>query len=230
VGRHLPLQSRRLNQDRVAVWRGTRRGSLSFSSPLTGRPCLFDGAELLLEPYIGQMLFKRSEADLIRAAMGGDGSAFAELLRPEYSAAFRVAYGLLHNVDEAEDAVQEAAFTAWKKLGNVREGSPLRPWFLAIVANHCRTVTKGRWWSVTLTARSEGEAPAADLAAGIDLRRALARLGHDERLVLVLRYYLDMPYEEIAGLLGISPKAARTRVERALHRVRPILQVREALI
>jgi RNA polymerase sigma-70 factor (ECF subfamily) len=176
------------------------------------------------------MSFERSEADLIRSAREGDGSAFAELLRPEYPAAFRVAYGLLHNVDEAEDAVQEAAFTAWKKLGNVRDGSPMRPWFLAIVANQCRTLTRGRWWSVVLTDRSEAAAPVADLAAGVDLRRALARLGHDDRLVLVLRYYLDMPYEEIAGVLGVSVKAARTRAERALHRVRPILQVREAVI
>jgi RNA polymerase sigma-70 factor, ECF subfamily len=176
------------------------------------------------------MLLERSEADLIRSARDGDGSAFAELLRPQYNAAFRVAYGLLRNVDEAEDAVQEAAFTAWKKLGNVREGSPMRPWFLAIVANQCRTLTRGRWWSVVLTDRSEAEVPVADLAAGVDLRRALARLGHDDRLVLVLRYYLDMPYDEIAGVLGVSAKAARTRVERALHRVRPILQVREALI
>jgi RNA polymerase sigma-70 factor (ECF subfamily) len=176
------------------------------------------------------MLFERSEADLIRAARVGDGSAFAELLRPAYTAAFRVAYGLLHDVDEAEDAVQEAAFTAWKKLGNVREGSPLRPWFLAIVANHCRTVAKSSWWSAVRVDQPDVVAPANDLAAGVDLRRALARLGHDERLVLVLRYYLDMPYEEIAGVLGISAKAARTRVERALHRMRPILQVREALI
>jgi RNA polymerase sigma factor (sigma-70 family) len=176
------------------------------------------------------MLFERSEAELIRSARDGDGSAFAELLRPQYPAGFKVAYGMLHNVDEAEDAVQEAAFTAWRKLGNVREGSPLRPWFLAIVANQCRTVTRSRWWSSVRTDQPEVEAATADLAAGIDLRRALARLGHDERLVLVLRYYLDMPYEEIAGVLGISPKAARTRVERALNRVRPILQVREALI
>jgi RNA polymerase sigma-70 factor (ECF subfamily) len=176
------------------------------------------------------MSLVRSEADLIRSAREGDGSAFAELLRPVYTAAYRIAYGLLHNVDEAEDAVQESAFTAWKKLGNVREGSPLRPWFLAIVANHCCTVTKGRWWSVVLTERSEGEAPAADLAAGIDLRRALARLGHDERLVLVLRYYVDMPYEEIGGVMGITAKAARTRVERALQRVRPILQVPEVVV
>lgn len=176
------------------------------------------------------MFFEPSEAELIRHARSGDGSAFAQLLRPEYSAAFRIAYGLLHDVNEAEDAVQEAAFTAWKKLGNVREGSRLRPWFLAIVANQCRTVTKARWWSLLLSERSEAKAPAVDLAAGVDLRRALNRLGYDERLVLVLRYYLDMPYDEIAGVLGISAKAARTRVERALHRMRPILQVREALI
>jgi RNA polymerase sigma-70 factor (ECF subfamily) len=176
------------------------------------------------------MWLDRSEAELIRSAKSGDGSAFAQLLRPEYNAAFRVAYGLLHDVNEAEDAVQEAAFTAWKRLGNIREGSRLRPWFLAIVANQCRTVTKGRWWSTLLTDRSEAEAPAIDLAAGVDLRRALNQLGHDERLLLVLRFYVDMPYDEIAGVLGISPKAARTRVERALHRMRPTLQVREATI
>ncbi len=175
-------------------------------------------------------MFGRSETDLIRSARGGDGSAFAELLKPLYTSAFRVAYGLLHDPDEAEDAVQEAAFTAWKRLGNVREGSPLRPWFLAIVANQCRTVAKSRWWSTLRIERPEAAALTADIAAGIGLRRALARLGHDERLVLVLRYYLDMPYEEIAGMLGISPKAARTRTGRAVHRLRPILQVREALI
>ncbi len=55
---------------------------------------------------MGQVLFVHSEADLIQAARAGDGSAFAELLRPQYQAAFRVAYGMLHDVDEAEDAVQ----------------------------------------------------------------------------------------------------------------------------
>lgn len=192
-------------------------------------PAILMRQNRLLEPYIEQMLFERSESELLRSARDGDGSAFAELLRPQYQAAFRVAYGLLHDVDEAEDAVQEAAFTAWKKLGNVRPDSPLRPWFLAIVANHCRTVARSRWWSMGRMDRADDEAPIADLAAGVDLRRALLRLGHDERLILVLRYYLDLPYEEIAGILGISAKAARTRVERAVHRLRPILQTREAL-
>jgi DNA-directed RNA polymerase specialized sigma24 family protein len=54
-------------------------------------------------------------------------------------------------------------------------------------------------------------------------------LSHDQQVLLVLRFYLDLPYEEIATTLGISAKAARTRVERAVHRLRPILQMREAL-
>ena len=60
--------------------------------------------------------------------------------------------------------------------------------------------------------------------------RALRRIGYDERLVLVLRYYLDMPFDEIATTLGITPKAARNRIERAVHRLRPIIQINEAAV
>jgi RNA polymerase sigma-70 factor (ECF subfamily) len=175
------------------------------------------------------MFFDPPEADLIKSALGGDGSAFAELVRPHYSTAFRLAYGMLHKVDEAEDAVQEASLIAWRKLGNVREGSPLRSWFLSIVANQCRAAARSRRWFLELADRPDEVMPSPDIAAGLDLRRGLARLNHDERLLLVLRFYLDMPYEEIASMLGISKKATRTRVERALRRLRPILQVREAL-
>jgi RNA polymerase sigma-70 factor, ECF subfamily len=187
-----------------------------------------------LRPYWGQMqgqmLFQRTDSDLVRSAVAGDRTAFAELLRPDYRAAFRLAYGLLQDVQEAEDVVQEAAFSAWKRIGNLREGAPLRPWFLGIVANQCRSVKRARWWSVLRTEVPEREAPATDVAASIDLRRALRRLGHHDRLVIVLRYYLDMPIEEVASTLGVSPKAARTRVERAVRRLRPIMHVQGALV
>jgi RNA polymerase sigma-70 factor, ECF subfamily len=175
-------------------------------------------------------LFSHTEADLIQAARQGDGAAFADLLRPQYRAAFRIAYGLLHDADEAEDVVQEAAFKAWRRLGNLREGSSLRPWFFAIVANQCRSVSRSRWWSVTKGDPPEGDMSSVDVAAAVDLRRALRRLSHDDRLIVVLRYYLDLPFEEIAATLGISTKAARNRVERAVHRLRPIVQVQGAAV
>ena len=80
------------------------------------------------------MWFDRTEADLIRAAQAGDRPAYADLLRPIYPTALRLACGLLQDADEAEDAVQEAAFTAWRRIRNLHEGSSLRPWFLGIVA------------------------------------------------------------------------------------------------
>ena len=176
------------------------------------------------------MIFRRDEADLIRDARNGDGAAFAEVIRPHYDAAFRLAYGLLHDTGEAEDAVQDAAFKAWRRLGNLREGAGIRPWFLGIVANQCRDVSRSAWWSVLKVEPPDQAASPMDLAESIDLRRAVRRLNHDERLVLVLRYYLDMPIEEIATTLGISTRAARSRVERAVHRLRPIVQVQGAAV
>jgi RNA polymerase sigma factor (sigma-70 family) len=188
------------------------------------------GAKCPAGHYLLQMWPSRAQAELIQAARGGDGPAFDELLAAEYRVAFRVAYGLLQDVDEAEDAVQDSAFKAWRKLGNLREGSDLRPWFLAIVANHCRSLTKSRWWSVIRTDVPAGMADQPDPAGIVDLRRAVARMGHDDKLVLVLRYYLDLPFEEIAATMDITPKAARRRVEKAVARLRPAMQIQEALV
>lgn len=131
---------------------------------------------------------------------------------------------MLHDSQEAEDAVQEAAFRAWRRIGNLRHDAPLGPWFLGIVANQCRTVKRARWWTVTRlwNPPSDRKVDTAD-ASGLALRGALAELKYDQRLVLVLRYYIDMSYEGIASLLGISAKAARRRVERALMNLRSTL-------
>ncbi len=170
--------------------------------------------------------------ELVRTAKRGDVDAFTCMLMPLYPVAFRLAYGLLHDRADAEDAIQEAALKAWRKLANLRDGTEMRPWFLAIVANQCRTLTRSRWWSVIKVPDLPG-AKAARIAdgeseVGMELRSALKRLSHDQRLVLVLHYYyVDLPYEDVAILLRISHKAARSRVERALGRLRVLLAEQE---
>jgi RNA polymerase sigma factor (sigma-70 family) len=168
---------------------------------------------------------------LLAAARLGDKSAFSDLITGEYQSAFRLAFALLHDANGAEDAVQEAAFKAWRKIGQLRVGAPFRPWLLGIVANECRSMARGRWWSVVRSGemRTTSAAVSPEASASLELRTALKHLPHDERLVLILRYYVDLPYDEIAEHFGISSKAARTRTERALKRLRPLLRMQEVI-
>jgi RNA polymerase sigma factor (sigma-70 family) len=100
----------------------------------------------------------------------------------------------------------------------------VQAWFLTIVINQCRQQQRNRWWSVFKRAEMPALASADHASTSddaVDLRLAMARLPHDQRLALVLRYYLDLPLEDVGRLLGISEKAAKARVHRALDRLRP---------
>src|SRR5439155_16652770 len=135
----------------------------------------------------------RAGADVIDRAKNGDRSAFDELVGPLIDHAFRLAYGMLHDRQAAEDAVQEAAIRAWRKLNNLRPGTEMRPWFLGFVANQCRTTMRGRWWSVLrldAPPSSAGFGFEDQIATGEDLRVALRPLAPGHREVMGLRYFL----------------------------------------
>lgn len=159
-------------------------------------------------------------------------SAFADLLRPLIEPGFRLALAMLHDSSAAEDAVQEASFTAWRKLGRMRDQSRLRPWFLGVVANKCRNARRKKWSSAVVLGVAE-ELPSASSEErtlnGADLRRAIAKLRHDDRLVVVLYFYLDLPLDEVAAVTGMSASAARARLYRAVGRLRPGVEIEEAL-
>lgn len=159
-----------------------------------------------------------------------DEGAFATSIEPLLPIAFRLANGMLRNRDDAEDAVQEAALKAWRKRSTFRAGAEPRPWFLAIVANECRMARRRRPWLLLERLKPANEPPILS-GTNVDetelLRWALARLDRKTRLVLVLRFYLDLPNEEVGRVLGISAAAARVRVHRALARLRPVIDVSE---
>jgi RNA polymerase sigma-70 factor, ECF subfamily len=165
-----------------------------------------------------------ARADLVNRAKAGDRHAFDELVGPLIDQAFRLAFGMLHDREAAEDAVQEAAMRSWRKLGNLRPGTPMRPWFLAIVANQCRTTLRGRWWSVLRLEGALGSAGAAfedRIVRGHDVRAALRRLPVDQREVLVLHYYLDLPLHEVAAIAGVPVGTVKSRMNRGLGALRP---------
>lgn len=155
-------------------------------------------------------------------AGGAEDQSFTDAIAPLVPAAQRLAYGMLQNTHDSEDAVQEAAFKAWRAFPKLREQSNVRAWFLRIVANECRQRRRNRWWSVLKFASRDDEPQPAtgDDEAGIDLRRALDRLPSEMKLAILLRYYMDLSYEDAGRVLGVSAAAAKARVHRALVRLR----------
>jgi RNA polymerase sigma-70 factor, ECF subfamily len=164
---------------------------------------------------------------LMESAAAGDARSFAALLEPLLDPAYRLAAVMLADRALAEDAVQEASIKAWRKLRQLRgELTSLRPWFLSIVANECRMARRQRWWSV-LKVADIPPAESTPKGGGSDLRRALLKLSPEERLPLVLHFYLDLPLDEVARALHVSPSAAKSRIYRAAKRLRSDLTLEE---
>lgn len=167
-----------------------------------------------------------------RAAQAISERTFADLLTPLIEPGFRLALAMLHDPQAAEDAVQEASFTAWRKLARMQDQGKLRPWFLGVVANKCRNARRTKWVadvSLGLPDRLSVVSAEERTLRGTDLRRAVARLGHRDRLVVVLYFYLDMPLEDVAAVSGSSVGATRARLYRSIQRLRPDLAIEEAL-
>ncbi|MDQ6720125.1 MAG: sigma-70 family RNA polymerase sigma factor [Candidatus Dormibacteraeota bacterium] len=162
------------------------------------------------------------DTDLVSAAIAGDEAAFDALVGPLVETGFKLAAVMLRDSEEAQDAVQEACLTAWRKLSQLRDEAQLRSWFLSIVANRCRTVRRARWWSmVRLPAvRGEQEVIRGDVESELDLDRELRRLPRRQREALFLFFYLDLPLADVARILNISPQAAKSLVHRAVVKLR----------
>jgi RNA polymerase sigma-70 factor (ECF subfamily) len=165
---------------------------------------------------------------LMMSAAAGDADSFAALIEPLLDPAYRLAAVMLADRAAAEDAVQEASIKAWRKLRQLRgDQKSLRPWFLSVVANECRMTRRRRWWSVLKLAEIPSAASRSEQSETSNLHHALLNLRPEERMPLVLHFYLDLPLDEVARALHVSPAAAKSRIYRAARRLRSDLTVEE---
>ena len=165
-------------------------------------------------------------------AQSGDGRAFQQLVEPHREVMFRVAYLIVRNAADAEDAAQNAVVKAWRALGRFRRDAPLRPWLLTITANEARNRRRGAGrrerLALRATASPSGEAapsPEELAVAAVEHRRlldALEQLPDGQRLVLECRYLLSLSEEETAMALGIRRGTVKSRAARALDQLREV--------
>jgi RNA polymerase sigma factor (sigma-70 family) len=171
------------------------------------------------------------DSELFTRAQRGDTAAYEEIVQRYQQIAFRTAYLITSSAAEAEDAAQDGFVKAYRALGSFRTGADPRPWLLRIVANEARNRVRssGRRHGLELRLVDDfrpGDAapsPEAAAVASEERRRLLAlvnALSEDDRLVISSRYFLELTSEETAAALGIPEGTVKSRLSRALARLR----------
>jgi len=178
---------------------------------------------------------RRSDAELIELARQGEVIAYEELVRRYQDVALRTAHLICPDGD-ADDAVQEAFVKAHRALARFRLDAPFRPWLLRIVANEARNRRRsaGRRAGLAIRAgedrRSDDAAPSPEAAVLAGETRAMLvaainGLRDEDREVIGTRYFLDLTEIEMAEALGIPRGTVKSRLSRAMGRLREALPV-----
>ena len=151
-------------------------------------------------------------------------------MREHLQIAFRTAFLVTGSAADAEDAVQEGFVKAWRALARFRRGAPFRPWLLAIVVNEARNRRRQAGRQAALALRSfdpRAEAVEDVVSDSAERERVLALLagmGDEDRLAIGCRYFLDLSEQEMAEALGWPRGTVKSRLSRALARLRTALE------
>jgi RNA polymerase sigma-70 factor (ECF subfamily) len=164
---------------------------------------------------------------LVERAQAGDHDAFSVLVRRAYPRLFGIATLILRDRDRAQDAVQDALVLAWRNIRALRDADAWDAWLYRLTVRACQRMARQvRHRDVVEIPVAEelDRVDAADLAQTIvdrdRMARALGRLPIDQRTVLVLHFYADLPLTHAASVLEIPVGTAKSRLNRGLAALR----------
>ncbi|MFF4398458.1 RNA polymerase sigma factor [Streptomyces sp. NPDC001480] len=182
--------------------------------------------ESTASPPLGRDLLERDLPDGLLAARAaeGDEDSFAALVHRHGSSLLALARCMLGNHQDAEEAVQDAFVSAWRRLPEYRHSAEFRTWMYRITVNRCLTMRRRRPPPLSLDTVAEPAAQdawsqparsAEQHAATAALSHALAELDAGQRLCWILREVQGLPYKEIAHVTRTSEQTVRGRLFRA---------------
>ncbi len=141
-------------------------------------------------------------------------------------ALFRVAFAILRNRTDCEDAAQSAVLKAYRSLDTLKQRSYFKTWLIRILKNECFDMLRRR--RPTVDVEEQGELSYEMAVPDLDLNRAFDRLSIEERLTITLYYYEGYDTREIAELTEVSEGTVRSRLSRGRASLRRLLQEKEA--
>lgn len=167
-----------------------------------------------------------SDLNLIRAFRAGNEAAFDRLFQKHQDYVYNVCLGVLGSPDDARDCAQETFLRVYRKVGEFRAEAAFSTWLYRVTVNVCVGHLRKRPKTAAVSLEDEnvreipdeGPAVGAGVERGVDealVRQVVAELPEDYRLVLVLRYFQDLSYEEMTRTLGYSLAQVKVKLHRA---------------
>ncbi len=176
-----------------------------------------------------------TEAVWLEQARKGDKAAFGHLIQAYQSPVYNLAYRMLGNPGEAEEAAQEAFIRAYTRLDSYKPEHKFSTWLLSITSNYCIDILRKRRalllsideplpaHPALQSEKSRGPEPQLLMSEQQDMvQRLLAQLPEDYRQAVILRYWYDMSYEEIAEVMETTVSAIKSRLFRARRQLAEI--------
>lgn len=172
-----------------------------------------------------------TDAAVVARVLAGDHEAFGELVARYRDRGARFAVHMLGSPEDAEEALQDAFVRAYRSLARCQDPERFGAWFFGILANRCRTSRKRRRRRDRVIVNDEAALfvaaerhPADSAAWREEIRRALERLGAEQREAFLLKHVEELSYEEMAEITGAGVSALKMRVKRACERLRELLR------
>ena len=173
-------------------------------------------------------------AQLLSQVRAGNSDAWGDLYRQYAAAIFRFCRRVLPTREDAEDATTEIFMKVKQKLATYDSSRPFTAWLYKVASNHCwdtlrrrrirQDLETGDLETLPLEHPDPGQLERLQLEhTGKEVRTGLAKLSDRARMALVLRYYADMSYDEIADTLGVRRAFVGVLLLRARHQLREAL-------
>ena len=158
------------------------------------------------------------DASLVEEVLSGNVDSFRHLVDAYKGWVYNLAYRLLGDPVEAEDAAQETFLRAFKNLSSYDRSRPFASWLLSIAHHYCIDLLrrrKAQAHALGQTARNLMANRRQDETLELEVRELLDKLKEEDRAVVVLKYWYGYDYREISQITGLTESAVKSRLYRA---------------
>ena len=171
--------------------------------------------------------------ELVILAREGDHRAYSELVARSIGRLTAAARMILRDEHRAQEAVQDTLVEAWRSLRGLRDPDRFDAWLHRLLVRACHSRSRREWRRAVvefrLTPADEPATPDAERAVVLhdQVERGLSRLSPEQRTVLVLVYFIDLPLADAAQVVGIPVGTMKSRLSRATQALRAVIDADE---